>query len=95
MASQSSDAAAPVVIIFGGFTGDAVSDGILLVDSATMSCWKVGSKLQDSSNSYPEERFAHNATTVPSNRGTGNMAMLIFGGVSCTRDLNDVCVWNS
>lgn len=81
----------PVLALFGGFTGASVAGDLVLIDTAMMTSLCVGNG--DDNVRAPAPRFAHTSALVPSVRGAGKKAVLVFGGVSSAEDLNDVCVW--
>jgi len=83
---------APVLVLFGGFTGEGVSGGVTLIDTATMASVDVGAGAA-ANTARPAPRFAHSCAAVPSVLGVGKKAVLVFGGVSAEQDLSDLCLW--
>ncbi len=83
------------VMIYGGFSGDAVEGDVLLIDGRTLEIELVrrGPRTSDKGGTVPPVRFAHSAAVVPAPDGSGGVAMVVFGGVNPKEDLNDVAVW--
>ncbi|GLC47994.1 hypothetical protein PLESTB_000047500 [Pleodorina starrii] len=107
--SSSSSGGGNRVLIYGGYSGEAVEGDILQIDSRTLEIELVrrGPRESDKGGTVPSVRFAHSAVVVPtaaaagSGSGGGSAAaaagvsytMVVFGGVNPKEDLNDVAVW--
>ncbi|EFJ49559.1 hypothetical protein VOLCADRAFT_117258 [Volvox carteri f. nagariensis] len=91
------------VLIYGGYSGEAVEGDLLQIDSRTLEIELVrrGPRESDKGGTVPSVRFAHSAVVVPtapsSDGGVSvsgvSYTMVVFGGVNPKEDLNDVAVW--
>ncbi|KAG2435747.1 hypothetical protein HXX76_006943 [Chlamydomonas incerta] len=94
------------VLIYGGYSGEAVEGDVLQIDPRSLEIELVrrGPRESDKGGTVPDIRFAHSAVVVPvagesgAGAGTGAgagaaHAMVVFGGVNPGEDLNDIAVW--
>ncbi|PNW72026.1 hypothetical protein CHLRE_16g685500v5 [Chlamydomonas reinhardtii] len=86
------------VLIYGGYSGEAVEGDVLQIDPRSLEIELVrrGPRESDKDGTVPDIRFAHSAVVVPVAGGSGAgsaHAMVVFGGVNPGEDLNDVAVW--
>eukprot|EP00798_Chlamydomonas_sp_ICE-L_P012759 gene12759-16010_t len=83
------------VLIYGGFSGEAVSGDMLCIDGQSLDIEQLhrGPRDDDAAGTVPQARFAHGAVCIPWPAGSCGQALLIFGGVNPAEDLNDVAVW--
>ncbi|PNH12850.1 Tip elongation aberrant protein 1 [Tetrabaena socialis] len=84
------------VLMYGGYSGEAVEGDILQIDGQTLEIELVrrGPRESDKGGTVPPVRFAHSAALVPAPGGPeGAYAMVVFGGVNPREDMNDVAVW--
>ncbi|GIL92711.1 hypothetical protein Vretifemale_20168 [Volvox reticuliferus] len=87
------------VLIYGGYSGEAVEGDLIQIDSRTLEIELVrrGPRESDKGGTVPSVRFAHSAVIVPSGGSGGSSdvshTMVVFGGVNPKEDLNDVAVW--
>ncbi|GFR48802.1 hypothetical protein Agub_g10753 [Astrephomene gubernaculifera] len=103
----SSSGSSSRVLIYGGYSGEAVEGDVLQIDCRTLEIELVrrGPRESDKGGTVPSVRFAHSAVVVPTaggkgaggagggGGGGGGWAMVVFGGVNPKEDLNDVAVW--
>ncbi|KAG2451277.1 hypothetical protein HYH02_003883 [Chlamydomonas schloesseri] len=97
------------VLIYGGYSGEAVEGDVLQIDPRSLEIELVrrGPRESDKGGTVPDTRFAHSAVVVPvpvpaaagpsgssaAAPAGGSHAMVVFGGVNPGEDLNDVAVW--
>mmetsp|Transcript_27095 Transcript_27095/g.59195 ORF Transcript_27095/g.59195 Transcript_27095/m.59195 type:complete len:337 (-) Transcript_27095:669-1679(-) len=84
------------VLIYGGYSGEAVEGDILKIDSKTLEIEIVrrGPRESDKPGSVPQTRFAHAGACIPwPGSISQKQALLVVGGVNPADDLNDVAVW--
>ena len=75
------------VLVFGGFTGEEISDAVHVLDPASLEAGLLGGLASGPADFCPPARLAHTAVALP------NMdAMLVFGGVEAATDLSDVAL---
>ncbi|GAX80078.1 hypothetical protein CEUSTIGMA_g7516.t1 [Chlamydomonas eustigma] len=94
--ASTSDAATSSVLIYGGFSGDAVEGDVLRIDCKTLEIEQVrrGPRESDMPGTVPQPRFAHAAASISWSSGTPTQqAMIILGGVNPNEDLMDVALW--
>jgi len=94
-ASTSGSTGGGAVIVYGGFSGEAVEGDVMSIDSKTLEIelLRRGPRETDAAGTVPLPRFAHAATII--DWSDGHKAMLVIGGVNLHEDLNDVAVWTS
>ncbi|KAL3152010.1 hypothetical protein ABBQ32_001128 [Trebouxia sp. C0010 RCD-2024] len=85
------------VLVYGGFSGDAVEGDLISIDPDGIDVQMVsrgpdqGEQRLD--QQIPQARFAHGAVRVPSTALDHGKDMVVFGGVNPLQDLNDVAIW--
>eukprot|EP00873_Tetraselmis_striata_P045080 jgi/Tetstr1/465344/TSEL_010030.t1 len=85
----------PLVVIYGGFSGEAVQGDVFYIDPDTSEVEIVrrGPRPSDPPTSrVPVPRFAHSATCVPVPGAAPSVEMVVFGGVNPSQDLADMAV---
>jgi len=83
------------VLVYGGFTGEAVEGDVMRIDGTTLEIEVVrrGPRESDAPGTVPPARFAHAGACVPWGRNGNGQALVAFGGVCPVEDMSDVAVW--
>ncbi|KXZ55710.1 hypothetical protein GPECTOR_2g1260 [Gonium pectorale] len=83
------------VLIYGGYSGEAVEGDVLQIDGQSLEIELVrrGPRESDKGGTVPAVRFAHSAAVVQAPGEPQGRAMVVFGGVNPKEDMNDVALW--
>ena len=73
------------VLVFGGFTGEEISNAVQVLDPASLEAAPLSELAAGPNDFCPPARLAHAAVALPNQD-----AMLVFGGVEAATDLSDV-----
>mmetsp|Transcript_19607 Transcript_19607/g.54628 ORF Transcript_19607/g.54628 Transcript_19607/m.54628 type:complete len:351 (-) Transcript_19607:613-1665(-) len=95
---QQGPASSMDVLIYGGFSGDAVEGDVIKIDGKTLDVELLQRSPREAdkiAGTVPPARFAHGAAPVQyrSPQGHQSLAMAIFGGVTPAEDMQDVAFW--
>lgn len=89
------DASGTSVLVYGGFSGEAVEGDVMRIDATTLEIevLRRGPREADEVTKavVPPCRFAHAAVAIPTRTGMG---MLVVGGVTPFEDLNDIALYS-